>query len=346
MAYFIPPINLTLLHLFNMQKLVLGSKATSLLSALLLLGGCISGDPPTRWTELATQGSYAANFDPSGQLACIGSFTHGGSLWELSSNPARKFSWNHQQGEYSLLAGCAISGDGRFAVTAEQQQFVRWDTQSGQSTGFWSTPAEITDIRLSTEGSTALIGLADHTALYFDLVNGGARQILRHQARVRSVAISQDGLYAVTGTDDYKTTVWDLNSGEKLQQLSLGNVVDTVAISNDGQWVFSSGSLDQAVIWNRQTGEILHTLSTKHDFFSKRMSYLSAEFSGQSNQLLTGSASGLVQLWDVRSGKELRRWRIHKRAPYGPVDAGVYALAFTQGGYLAIGSNGFLNVLK
>ena len=110
---------------------------------------------------------------------------------------------------------------------------------------------------------------------------------------------------------------------------------------------FSSGSLDKAVIWNTTTGQVKHSLSPRRRIFSsKRVSYLSARFSKNSDRLLTGTASGLVQLWDVRTGKELKAWRIHRRDPYGPVHAGVYAVGFGAGQYYALASNGIMNVLR
>ncbi|MFC6670838.1 WD40 repeat domain-containing protein [Marinobacterium aestuariivivens] len=158
--------------------------------------------------------------------------------------------------------------------------------------------------------------------------------------------LSQDGRFALTGSDDYRATLWDIQSGEKLLSLEFGNVVDTVALSPDARLAFTAATLDRALIWDTRNGEVLQTLSDFRSLFQRRMSYLSARFSANGDQLLTGSASGLVQLWDVASGRELKRWRVHKRAPYGPTSTGVYAVAFSTDGYYAIGSNGLINRLR
>ncbi|MDI3325090.1 hypothetical protein QKW35_11935 [Pontibacterium granulatum] len=315
------------------------------ISLALILSGCNTGSPPADWKEYAVTGAYSAAISESGNFATLGSFNHGGSLWDLRKH-AREYNWNHKANEFSLIAATAISPDENYAATANQQDLVLWNVNNGQPAGFWSSPAEILQMDLSPNGNFALLGLANHTAVYFDAKNGGERRVFRHQGRVRSVDLSPDAQLAITGSDAYKAKLWSVESGELLQELEFGNVVDTVALSPNGQWAFSSGSLDKAVIWDTNTGQVKHSLSTSADFFRKRVSYLSARFSKNSDRLLTGTASGLVQLWDVRTGQELKAWRVHRRDPYGPVHAGVYAVGFGAGQYYALASNGIMNVLR
>ena len=324
------------------------NKLRALTGALLtsaLITGCSSGDSPEKYVEYALQGAYSATLSPESQMAVIGSFNHGGSLWNIQQNE-RLYNWNHQAGEYRIIAASAFSPDELFAATANQQDLVLWNLSNGQPEGFWSSPAEILAMDLAPNGDYAMLGLADHTAVYFDVKNGGVVQTLRHNARVKSVDLSDDALLALTGSDAYYATLWDVQGSKILQQIQLGNIVDTVALSPNKQLAFSSGSLDKAVIWSTQDGTILHTLSDNKDLFGKRLSFLSARFSPDNSQLLTGTASGAVQLWDTGSGKMLRSWSIHKRDAYGPTSTGVYAVSFGAGKYFAIGSNGIINELR
>ncbi|WP_415897165.1 WD40 repeat domain-containing protein [Neptuniibacter sp. QD72_48] len=316
-----------------------------LTGSILGLTGCGGGDDPSLWKEYALTGAYSATLSENGSHSVIGSFNHGGSLWQ-SSNHERLFNWNHKAKDFSIIAATAFSPEGTYAATANQQDLVLWDVKTGKPEWFWSSPAEIMQMDLSPNGDFALLGLADHTAVYFDVKNGGVQRTLRHNARVRSVDLSDDGTLALTGSDAYKAKLWSMQTGEMLRELEFGNVVDTVALSPNTQYAFSAGSLDKAVIWDVNSGKELHVLSNIKDLLQKRVSYLSARFSPDNSKLLTGTAAGLVQLWDVKTGAELRTWRIHKRDPYGPVHAGVYAVAFGQGKYYAIGSNGIMNELK
>ncbi len=311
----------------------------------VLLAGCNRTEDPTNWHEYAVQGVYSASLSEQGHYALIGSIQHGASLWDTTTN-ARLFSWNHKAGEYSIIVASALAPDESFAVTAGQQDLTLWSLITGKPVWYWSSPAEILSMDLNPGADFALLGLANHEAVYFDIKNGGVSRTLHHDSRVRSVDLSQDGRLALTGSDSYRARLWDLQSGEVLHTLEFGNVVDTVAFSPDGRLAFTSGSLDKAVIWDTRSGETRQTLSDFGSLFQRRMSFLCARFSASGEQLLTGSAAGIVQLWDVDSGQELKRWNLHKRAAYGPTSTGVYAVAFSSEGYYAIGSNGLINLLR
>jgi len=311
----------------------------------LLVAGCQSGDAPVKWHEYARQGAYSAAISPTASYVSLGSSLHGGSLWDLKQN-ARLFNWNHQAGEFSVISATAFSPEEKYAVTASQRDLVLWETSTGKALEFLSSQAEMLDLALSTNGDFTLVGQADFNAVYYDLKNGGVKKSFRHEARVRAVGLDKAGRFAITGSDAYKARLWDLTSGELLQTLEFDNTVDTVALSDDGQLAFSSATLNRAVIWDTASGKELATLTSDESFFAKRISYLSARFSPNKRQLLTGSASGVVQLWDARSGKLLRSWQVHKRDPYGPTHAGVYDVAFGDGRYFAAGSNGILNELR
>ncbi|WP_315981546.1 hypothetical protein [Aliamphritea spongicola] len=84
---------------------------------------------------------------------------------------------------------------------------------------------------LSPNGDYALLGLADHTAVYFDIKNGGVKRTLGHQARVKAVDLSEDAQFALTGSDAWKTKFWNVETNELLHTIELGNVVDTVALA-------------------------------------------------------------------------------------------------------------------
>ena len=318
--------------------------ACSLCSAVLL-SGCGSGDSPSKIIDYAQRGAYSAEISPTGKYTVLGSFNHGGSLWE-NPQQERLYNWNHANGEYTIIAATAFSPDETYAATANQQDIVLWSLQDGRPAGFWSSPAEILGMDLSPDGDFALLGLDDHTAVYFDVKNGGVQQTLRHDARVKAVDLSEDAKFALTGSDAWNTKFWNIESGELLQTIEFGNVVDTVALSPNGLKAFSAASLDDAIIWDTQSGKTLHTLSDNREFFARRQTFTAAEFSADNQRLLTGTNSGSVQLWNVATGKKLREWDVERREAYGPTSTAVYAVGFGSGRYYAVGSNGIFNELR
>ncbi len=313
--------------------------------ALTLLTGCSYGDKPAKQVEVAVQGLYSGAVSADGRYGVVGSIQHGGSLWGLRSGE-RQFNWNHRKDGFSDLVAAAFSPEGDYAITAGQQDMVLWRVADGQSVGFWNAPAGILDVALSPGGDLALLGLENNTALYFDIKNGGLKHTLRHQGRVRSVDVSDDGDWALTGSDDNRARLWDLITGELVHSVEHGNGVNSVALSPNGQFAFSAGQLDKALIWRTGSGQVYQTLTTDESWVPQRISYTSARFSSNSDQLLTGTSSGLVQLWNVGDGTELRRWQMHKREQFRPTSASLYGLGFASGVYYAIASNGFVNQLK
>ncbi|MCW8887197.1 MAG: hypothetical protein OQK12_18370, partial [Motiliproteus sp.] len=148
-----------------------------------LISACSSGDSPTREVEYAVQGIYSAALSSDGRNAIVGSIQHGGSLWD-ANNHERLYNWNHKKDSYSNIVASAFSPDNQFAVTTGQQKMVLWEVTTGKPHWFWNAPAEVLDVDLAPQGSFALLGLGNHTAVYFDIKNGGVKQTFHHDGRV------------------------------------------------------------------------------------------------------------------------------------------------------------------
>ena len=316
----------------------------AVLASTLVLTGCSEGEPPSATLEMTTQGANSATLSRDGRYAIVGAVAHGGALWD-AQRQERLFDWNHSSLGYTTISESSFSPENQFAVTASPLDLVLWNTQSGQPVWYWKAPGEILDIYLTSNGSRALLGLANHEAVLFDIQNGGILQSLVHPGRVRTVDLSRDTRIAVTGSDDYVARVWNMQTGEVISQREFENTIDRVAISPNGNLVFSAATLSSAQIWNAQTGQLVSSLTGDETIWPRRVSYLAARFSNDGTRLLTGTASGLVQLWDVQTGSQLQRWRVATKEAYGPTQTSVYAVAFGPGSSIsAIGSNGIWNL--
>ncbi len=320
-------------------------RAALVMATSVLLAACSNGDSPAREVEYAIQGIYSAALSPDSRFGIVGSIQHGGSLWD-SSRHERLYNWNHKEGSYSNLVAAAFSPDSEYAVTVGQQTLVLWQVSDGQPHWFWRAPTEVLDAALAPGGSFALLGLVNHTAVYFDIKNGGLKQTLIHEGRVRAVDLSDDGELGLTGSDNNLARLWDMQTGKELKSVQHENSVNTVALSPSGRYAFSASQLDRAYIWDTASGEILHTLSGDEGFLPKRLSYTAAAFSPNSDQLLTGNTGGIVQLWDVRQGIELKRWQVYRRDLFRPTSATIFAVAFSNSGYTALSANGYINELQ
>lgn len=314
---------------------------------LLLLSACDSGQAPEQSWEFASKGTYSAALSSNGELAIIGSITHGGSLWATSKDQ-RKFDWNHRKGEYSNIIASGFSPDSLFALTADHQTMVLWDTSSGQALTFWTAPSEVLAVDLTPSGNYALLGLGDHSAVLFDVKRGGIQRSFYHEGRVRSVALSDNGELAVTGAADQTAKLWNLNSGQQLFSWQHDDEVILVTLSPQGDKAFSVAKYDKAVVWDTSTGKAIGQLPLTATAIKRGQAFTSARFSSDSKQLLTGNSDQLIQLWDVKTMTELARWTVPKRDAWKPTSASIVAVSFSSNSdqYYAISSNGFAHRLQ
>lgn len=313
----------------------------------LLASGCDSGSGPAKSWETAVKGAYSGSLSHDGKLSIIGSITHGGSLWSTTQGE-RKFNWNHQQGQYTNIIASGFSPDGLFALTADHQTMVLWDTTTGNALTFWAAPNEVMSIELSPNGNYALLGLEDYSAVLFDVKKGGIQRTFHHKDRVRSVDLSDSGELAISGSEDQTAKLWDVTSGEQRFSWQHEDEVVTVAISPKGDKAFSVAKYDKATVWDTKTGKAIGSLPLKSTAIKRGQAFTSAVFSANSRLLLTGNSDRLVQLWDTHKLKELARWTVPKRDPWKPTSASILAVSFSSqpNTYYAIASNGYTHRLK
>ncbi|TQV82736.1 hypothetical protein FKG94_07240 [Exilibacterium tricleocarpae] len=325
------------------------------------VAGCDNDTKPSDSFEVAAKGIHGAALSGDGRYAAIGSIHHGGSLWSTGDGE-RQFNWNHRPDETTTIISADFSPNGEFALTAAPHTLVLWSlrppqaggAQPGQPERFWTSPGEVLSIALTNRGRYALLGLADHSAVLFDVINGGIQRTLNHRSRVRSVDLSEDGRYALTGSEDYTAVFWDLQAGpdgtatEVLQRVQHQDDVQLVALSPDGKLALSAAKYDKAVLWDTRSGDTVGTIPLAAEGLRRGIRFTAARFSSDGRQLITGRPDQVVQLWSTASLRELARWKLPKRDAWKPTSAAVVAVSFSdgEGQYYAVSSNGFVHRLS
>jgi len=312
------------------------------MTVICTLSACNRPSDPDQSWEMAAKGVYSGALSANGERSIIGSIHHGGSLW-ATSRGERLFNWNHQSAQQSNIIASGFSPEGSFALTADHQTMVLWDTDSGEAVTFWTAPNEVMSVALTRNGTLALLGLEDYSAVLFDVKRGGIKRTFYHDDRVRSVALSSDDRLAITGSEDYTARLWDLEQGRQLFSWRHEGEVVTVAISPQGNQALTVAKYDRAVLWNTQTGEELGELPLHKAALKRGQSFTSAVFSANGKLLLTGNANRLVQLWDTSTLTEQASWELPKREAWRPTSAAIVALSFSDrdNHFYAIGSDGF-----
>jgi HEAT repeat protein len=198
------------------------------------------------------------------------------------------------QGFANGIAAAAFSPGGRLALLASvgrkkgdawlagtDLDLHLWDLREGKEMqAFSGHRAEVYCIAISTDGRLALSGGRDRIIRMWEVPGGKEiNRLVGHTNTVNSVVFSPDGKYALSGGSDQTVRYWDLERGVEVRQLpGHQDLVWAVALSPDGRQALSAGGYQP----------------------------------GPDNKgLVPGNKDFAVRLWDVTTGKELRRFEGH-----------------------------------
>ncbi|ANZ11306.1 PQQ-binding-like beta-propeller repeat protein [Vibrio parahaemolyticus] len=294
------------------------------LIVITTLNGCFFTEHEVQRWPLEPQGSTSFGLSRDGRFALLYSEEHHLVLWDLEQNK-KLATLGELDADGNAVSHIRISDNGRFAVTAGQMNFAVWDLGWTQAQGLWSiSDALIRDIDITSNGEQVLLGLSNGKAIYVNLVTGRRLEFLAHREKVNSVAISPNGRFALTGGNDYKAYLWDTKSGQVLRAFEHEQRVVRVALQRDGKLAMTSDGGNQAIIWNLETGQKVSQLSS----WSRQLIFSTARFSDDGSQLVTGTPSGRVSIWDTQSGKRIDGFEVEPKKDTRPPRAVVYDAAF------------------
>ena len=292
--------------------------------SLFLAAGCREQKKSIAEWPHAAVGVLDGAISQDGRYALVSSVNFGAAFWDLQTNEL-KFQWRHNDNPQDAIIALNISPDGSRAITADKRTFIIWNTNSGQSYGYWQAPANIRAVALSDKGRYVLLGLADGRAIHIDMNTGRRLEFTGHRNEaVASVDLSANGLWAFTGGNDYRAVLWNSKTGKPQQLFEHKTRVTKVRLAPSGERAFTSGTLGNAFIWNLQSGAKEAELA-----LNKREYVISAaSFSHNGQMLATGAPGRDISVWQVDTGKRLTRFRARTRLQGKPSGAIVYAVAF------------------
>jgi len=242
-------------------------------------------------------------------------------LWDISTNEEiQKFI-----GHKSEITCLSFFHDGKSIVTGSYDKTVRiWDVNSGKELKCLTGHSEnIESLAISHDGKFVLTGGGpnDDTARLWVADTGKEIHCFSaHKNAVESVTFSPNGRLILTGSYDGSVILWDADSFKEIKRFC----GETVSFSSDGCFALI-GNREKAYIVDLETGKelkrFLHPFSSKTNLSWKENDVIniaisSVAFSPINNFVVTAnrvtSAKGYgyrtVCIWDIDSGKEIRRF--------------------------------------
>jgi WD40 repeat protein/serine/threonine protein kinase len=283
-------------------------------------------------------------FTTDGKRFVSGGAEHPLNVWDTKSGQKVLTLKGHTVGIHDALTSVCFSPDGKWIVSCGGDNAVKvWNSTSGNEVlalkGHLAKPTSAT---FSPDGKWIASGSLDGTLKVWDATNGHAlRTLLGHNDGVWNVTFSADGKRIVSAGADETLKVWDATSGQQLRSMKghkLG--VSSVVVSHDGKQIVSAGGDDTVRIWDTESGrQVLefkgHAEGVWHIAHSSdkrrivtawgntlkiwdatsgqelltlkgHMSDVtSVAFSPLGNLLVSGSADGMIKIWDASRHQDL-----------------------------------------
>jgi WD40 repeat protein len=209
-----------------------------------------------------------------------------------------------------------LSPDGKILAAAAERAsagVTLWETRTLKEVGAYK-PLQDDFLSLgpfSPDGRFLAIDANNQEIIFWDTASKQVQSRVPERL-VWHTAFSPDGkVFACTR--DMGIHFWDVATGKRLLDLSgHADGVWDITVSPDGRLAASSAWFDRrACLWDTQSGKLVRVLEVPND------SPRGCEFSADGRFLVTAGREGTLQLWEVDTGKEMRRFEFETVNGFG-----------------------------
>ncbi|MHB1423675.1 MAG: sigma-70 family RNA polymerase sigma factor [Gemmataceae bacterium] len=207
--------------------------------------------------------------------------------------------FRHGGGIHNLL----LTPDGKTLVSNDYygtRKVCVWDLATGKLLRQLPGTYMQKNIALSPDGKLVAICQREFIVLW-DLNSGKEKQRLAQPA-AHGTAFSPDGKLLAAGGEVSGIHLWDLTTGKQIALFRDPRVADLLAFTPDGRTLIAGQQFDSKIgLWDMASGK------KRQELDAKSGNIFSLSLSPDGAMLATGSRKDGIPLWDVKTGKLLRR---------------------------------------
>lgn len=235
------------------------------------------------------------------------------------------------EGHGGPIKGIDVSPDGKTILTSSFDYSVGlW--KSGQPQWLEGHRAAA-NIAIFVGGDQFVSAGDDFDVLLWDLENGDAETLGRHDGKILSLAVSPDGQLVASAGWDSKVGLWPLDGGKPRYLEGHTGGVNDVMFSGDGTELFSASADGTVRVWRVSDGVQTQVL-VKHGF---GVNTLASDLAA--GWLAYGAVDGGTRVIDIESGELIADFTLDRRP--------ILAMASDHSGrWLAVGDgHGYIMVV-
>ncbi len=240
-------------------------------------------------------------------------------VWDLATG-------NALQG-FRILGGeitsAAITPDGNYVVTATGDAARLWEVRSGTLLKEFHriSRGSLNQVAISADGRH-LVAASGRNLLLWDAVAGRAVHRFDEEKRVTwSMAMTPDGRHLVT-VGNFGAVIWDVKTGTIIRKLKgHSSAVWTVALTPDRRYVIT-GDDNGLHRWDVVRGEQVQMFHPESGSEGGDKAIWSIALTGDGARAVTARwGRSTAILWDVPTGRELRRFLAQNTVRSVAIDA-------------------------
>lgn len=234
-----------------------------------------------------------------GKLLATAGFDNTVKLWDVSGATIKEKAT--LSGHTGPVYAVAFSNDAKVLVSSSLDKTARvWNVAEKKMTAEIKGHTDIVDtLAILPDAKTVATGSADKSVKLWNVADGKeAKALGAHTGSVYTVAISPDGkLLASGGSGDNLIKVWDIAAGKESKQLK-GHEQAITGLTFTDNTTLASISLDRSVrLWNAAEGKETKKLGPTTD------DPYGVAWAAKAKRLVTCGYSGLLNVWDLETGK-------------------------------------------